>query len=103
MIPLYFVRKKKNGLFLHDKYLGTVLKTKEFLPRRVKQVRSKAIFLEFTYRSKQRIGQSFMNKHQGHSIGPGQGEKYTRKPKIVQPVVILQTWQMVKVKRHINN
>lgn len=44
-----------------------------------------------------------MNKHQGHSIGPGQGEKYTRKPKIVQPVVILQTWQMVKVKSHINN
>lgn len=44
-----------------------------------------------------------MNEHQGHSIGPGEREKYTRKPKTVQPVVILETWQMVKVKSCINN
>lgn len=44
-----------------------------------------------------------MNEHQGHSIGPGEGDKYTRKSKTMQPVVILETWQMVKVKSRINN
>lgn len=44
-----------------------------------------------------------MNEHQGHSLGPEEGEKNTRKPKTAQPVVIPGIWQMVQVRSRITN
>lgn len=104
MIPLYSEWQKKKR-FPHDKYLGTGLTTrKRFCPSRAEQIKPETIFLKLSPKSKQRLGQSSASQYQGHSLGLGEEEKKkARKPKTAQPVVSLETRQVVKVGSHISN
>lgn len=105
MIPLCLEWQKKKR-FPHDKYLGTGLTTRNrFCPSRAEQIKPETIFFKLSPKSKQRLGQSSTSQHQGHSLGLGeeQQHKKARKPKTAQPVVSLETRQVVKVGSHISN